>query len=663
MPIIPLVKTGPLPDVPAPVLDRQQRPTVDNRGLMAANQQLADAQKMPALPNSLAAPFEALGAVGQAIQKTGSVFEALATKVQEARTDSQVAEADGQMELARAAHEKWKLETNADPATWGDDMAKRLGTLKEQFGAREDLTQAARQQIGLRLTRYEGQTAAAVMAGAAKETFSRARSAFMGTLDNADETQDKPKFEETLKIAESKGYLYPHEVEALKQRFTATGEKKKRQAEADAFDTAQNSAVALASKAGESAALEALDGGTLGNFAPVDAERIRSTIKQVGNARSAESMDALANGIAGGAITSAARIEQLAKDDPHLPPKVIEEAKRYLASRDAFAEKQDRETNGVRNAVEMRRAVMEYDPKNDPDRTQYFELVKTIGSRVEQSMAGELTGELYKKYGMNPPKVQVRPEIQQNVSKTLDTLFDPVNGAIPWKHPRILMTFDGDKRKIHKLETMIDEAAKARAMDAQTKVEMQINDWFRANPDKANDLPAVKKKLNELIPEGTRAGALDVLQKKLQPAALPNLNGAAGDLRGFVPASDLRDKLPAGLRPHAQDFIDAGREFGLNPKVLAAISAFETGGGTSPAFRAKNNAMGISDSKGPVALDSVRDSIFQQARTLASGSGPYARAATLDQIAAIYAPPGASNDPNGTNHEWAGGVRQWLSRL
>jgi hypothetical protein len=39
-------------------------------------------------------------------------------------------------------------------------------------------------------------------------------------------------------------------------------------------------------------------------------------------------------------------------------------------------------------------------------------------------MAGELTGELYRKYGTEPPKLKVRPEIQQNVSKSLDVLFD-----------------------------------------------------------------------------------------------------------------------------------------------------------------------------------------------------------------------------------------------
>jgi hypothetical protein len=73
--------------------------------------------------------------------------------------------------------------------------------------------------------------------------------------------------------------------------------------------------------------------------------------------------------------------------------------------------------------------------------------------------------------------------------------------------------------------------------------------------------------------------------------------------------------------------------------------------------------MGISDSSGPTEQPSVRDSIFRQAKTLSKAEGPYAKAKTIEEIGAIYAPPGAENDPKGTNGGWADGVRAWLSRL
>src|SRR5204863_10211868 len=111
-----------------------------------------------------------------------------------------------------------------------------------------------------------------------------------------------------------------------------------------------------------------------------------------------------------------------------------------------------------------------------------------------------------------------------------------------------------------------------------------------------------------VLPEGTRAGALDAMQKTMPVRA------AAADIRAFTPAEDLPAKLPAGLRPYAGDFQDAAKQYGLNPRALAAISALDTGGGTSKAFREKLNAMGVSDEKGPVAMTSVRESIFKMAR-------------------------------------------------
>jgi hypothetical protein len=90
---------------------------------------------------------------------------------------------------------------------------------------------------------------------------------------------------------------------------------------------------------------------------------------------------------------------------------------------------------------------------------------------------------------------------------------------------------------------------------------------------------------------------------------------------------------------------------------------FETGNGTSRPFRNLNNAMGISDKHGATAQSSVRDSIFKMARSLANPKGPYRKAKTVDEIAAIYSPPGAENDPNGTNSEWPDAVKRNLSHL
>ena len=139
--------------------------------------------------------------------------------------------------------------------------------------------------------------------------------------------------------------------------------------------------------------------------------------------------------------------------------------------------------------------------------------------------------------------------------------------------------------------------------------------------------------------------------------------GVRGDFSN-VTAASLAQCLPSNLKPYAQDFVDAGRTYQLDPRFLASISRVETGDGTSSAFRSGNNAMGISTSSGPVyGFGSVRDSIMRQASTLANPQGPYRGANTVQEIGGIYAPVGASNDFNGTNGGWASEVGGFYSNM
>lgn len=136
-----------------------------------------------------------------------------------------------------------------------------------------------------------------------------------------------------------------------------------------------------------------------------------------------------------------------------------------------------------------------------------------------------------------------------------------------------------------------------------------------------------------------------------QPYSGPTY-GVKGDF-SHVTADQLAPYLGPNLQQHAQAFVDAGHKYRLDPRFLASISKFETGNGTSKAFRQGNNAMGISNSSGPIyGFPTVAHSIFKQAETLAKPNGPYKNAYTIAQIGAIYCPPGASNDPRGTNHTW-----------
>ncbi len=120
-------------------------------------------------------------------------------------------------------------------------------------------------------------------------------------------------------------------------------------------------------------------------------------------------------------------------------------------------------------------------------------------------------------------------------------------------------------------------------------------------------------------------------------------------------------RLPAPLQPYAQDFIELGNKYGVNPALLAAISMHETGNGTSKAFKNRRNAMGISNSKGVIDQPSVRASIEHMARLM--GRAKMYKGRELTEIASVYAPVGAGNDPRGYNQYWTRGVSQYLNQI
>jgi hypothetical protein len=141
--------------------------------------------------------------------------------------------------------------------------------------------------------------------------------------------------------------------------------------------------------------------------------------------------------------------------------------------------------------------------------------------------------------------------------------------------------------------------------------------------------------------------------------------GVSRQFRGFkdIDENKLRELLPSQAKHLASTFIDEAKKNNLDPRFLVAISKFETANWTSSAFRNKNNAMGVSNSNGPISFGRAEESIARMARGLASSTGFYRGANTIGQVGAIYAPVGASNDPNGTNGHWPRSVARFTDEL
>ena len=208
--------------------------------------------------------------------------------------------------------------------------------------------------------------------------------------------------------------------------------------------------------------------------------------------------------------------------------------------------------------------------------------------------------------------------------------------------------FKAQDQESQRASLMQDAAYK----DAQLRISQQNADARTAAGTKFGSIE------NIAVPGGTQQMVRNPETGVLEPIQISGSNNTTTSSLG---------NLPDALKPYAKDFETAGAKYGVPPIILAGISMHETGNGTSSAFRNKNNAMGISNASGPVEVGSVAESIDKMARLLGKGinegTGPYANAKSIADIANIYAPPGAGNDPRNLNQFWTQGVTSNIQKL
>jgi hypothetical protein len=111
------------------------------------------------------------------------------------------------------------------------------------------------------------------------------------------------------------------------------------------------------------------------------------------------------------------------------------------------------------------------------------------------------------------------------------------------------------------------------------------------------------------------------------------VRAAEENIRIYRPINpvDLEKKVPTG---YGRVFVEAGRQYNLDPILLAAISAHESGAWKSAAARSKNNWMGLRTNRGAKRFSKSEDSIYYAAQLL--NRRPFKGRNTLSQIAGLY---------------------------
>ncbi|OMF98172.1 glucosaminidase domain-containing protein [Paenibacillus sp. FSL R7-0337] len=122
----------------------------------------------------------------------------------------------------------------------------------------------------------------------------------------------------------------------------------------------------------------------------------------------------------------------------------------------------------------------------------------------------------------------------------------------------------------------------------------------------------------------------------------------------------MNSNLGGTLKGKGDVFAAAGAKYGIDPALLAAIAVHETGNGTSPASRNRNNVGGMMrrDGKGLQSFDSIDagiDAMASNLKRLYFDQGLN----TIEKIQKKYAPNGAANDPTNLNQHWVSGVSKY----
>lgn len=313
------------------------------------------------------------------------------------------------------------------------------------------------------------------------------------------------------------------------------------------------------------------------------------------------------------------------------------------------------------------KTILTYDPKQDPDGFQLATLRTQLATLP-------LPPEHIKQLKENLDQRTTNPDSPKH---KLASYFHTVIES-DWKAEAFGEWFDmvDDPTDTKISRKVIKHDQYASALDYKLRLEGAFHTWLTEQPDTLTPEDAMKKyrelktaAASELPPINLAPPPVQTYNPDLYLDELPpdqdtplqdNQDPASAPTTSAIPAK----AIPAPLRKLQSDFEAAGAKYGVDPRFLMAISMHETANGTSRVFREKNNAMGVSNSKGAIAQPSHAHSIEKMARLLGStSSGPYKRARTIGEIARIYAPVGAANDPRALNGYWAKGVMNNFLKL
>jgi hypothetical protein len=523
MPQIPLIPgTNLLPNLPAPVLDRERRPTVDNSAVMEAVGRLAKSSAQPMVPDSLAAPYKALGAVGEAVAQAGDVVSAIAMQHQKNRDTIAIRSAEEKREAAFAEFSLAR-EKEPDPSKWSDLFDTYAQKATGEIG-KEKMSNRAKGEVERQNNRWVNLTRIEVARATVSKTADRARQINEDGLELAIQTQDSERFERELTDAISNLRINENLEGRYRERYKQVGEHKALEQKAKVFKGALGTATDFAVKNGVDLALRNIDGNAFGDF---DAEQklvLAETVRRAGRDQTSRVMESVMNGIAKG--DSEADLKLKVQGNPHVSEVLFqqmnEERKRWTLAKEMNADAEDRRVNGVKNSVELFDRIQNAQPTGDDakDKADFFTLASEIRRRVPEESSGLLNQVLYQKYWQKPMELQPRDEVMKYFHERVGSLFGPTSGRIPYRREGSKEVSYRDPRTgvtvTQREDTSAEDPEKReRALAEKARVMIALNDAAKKYPQDFQKLETAEKHYLQALPEGKMGMALEDMRKTL----------------------------------------------------------------------------------------------------------------------------------------------------
>lgn len=146
-----------------------------------------------------------------------------------------------------------------------------------------------------------------------------------------------------------------------------------------------------------------------------------------------------------------------------------------------------------------------------------------------------------------------------------------------------------------------------------------------------------------------------------QPQSKPDDKPAS--LFPTVCPEDLNVVLKGKLAGKGHLFLAAANKWKIDPILLTAISAHETGQGTSPRVYKQNNPGGLMiGGKTFITYPDIETGIDNMAERIRKNYYAYGLT-TPETIQPKYCPIGAANDPKNLNRNWLTGVKMYIKMI